>query len=182
MTIRAVFPDNTVLVSFALINRMDLLERLVRDKGIWCATVARECSRSALEPGLVALEAASDIFGEPLFPESQAEHLDVRMLRLELSAPGDSKFAHLGEAETLAIITRRMIDAIFVTDDKGAARLARKYGVATTTTWSLLRLAARTGFVDHDTLWSYVLTLANAGRGAPGGVKTREQFEKWLDE
>lgn len=41
------FPDNTVLISFALINRMDLLRRLANGKGRWCASVASECRNSA---------------------------------------------------------------------------------------------------------------------------------------
>lgn len=178
----AVFPDTTVLVNFALINRMDLLKRLVRDHGAWCATVAQECSRSAAQPELVALAGAAELFGQPLVPETEAEHLDTRVMRLELAGPGDGKFAHLGEAETIAIITRRGIDAIFITDDNGATRLAQKYGVPHASTWSLLRMASRANFLDRDTLWSYVLSLANAGRGAPPSVHTREQFEKWLDD
>ena len=57
------FPDNTVLINFAIINRMDLLEKLANGNGQWCATVAGECSESAKYPGLAALSAAEDIFG-----------------------------------------------------------------------------------------------------------------------
>jgi len=181
MASAAVIPDNTVLINFAHINRMDVLKRLIRDRGIWCASVAQECSNSAKQAGLEALEGAVEIFGDPLYPDTEAEHLDVRLMRLELAQPGDSRYAHLGEAETIAIVTRRQIDAIFITDDRGAARLAKKYQVRHTSTWSLLRLASRAGFLDRDTVWSYVLMLANAERGAPSDVRTREQFEKWLD-
>jgi hypothetical protein len=45
-----VFPDNTVLVNFALISRMDLLERLANGHGAWCGTVAAECRTSAKIP------------------------------------------------------------------------------------------------------------------------------------
>jgi hypothetical protein len=67
------FPDNTVLINFAIINRMDLLERLANGNGQWCATVSGECAESARYPGLAALSAAEKIFGEPLYP-SPAEH------------------------------------------------------------------------------------------------------------
>jgi hypothetical protein len=60
------FPDNTVLINFAIINRMDLLEKLANGNGQWCATVATECAESAGYPGLAALSAADGIFGEPL--------------------------------------------------------------------------------------------------------------------
>ncbi|WP_322749828.1 MULTISPECIES: hypothetical protein [unclassified Frankia] len=54
------FPDNTVLINFAIINRMDLLERLANGNGHWCATVASECDSSAQRPGLSALANAKD--------------------------------------------------------------------------------------------------------------------------
>jgi hypothetical protein len=46
------FPDNTVLVNFAIISRMDLLARLANGNGQWCATVASECARQLESPGL----------------------------------------------------------------------------------------------------------------------------------
>ena len=49
------FPDNTVLINLAIINRMDLLEKLANGNGQWCATVAGECAESAAYPGLSAL-------------------------------------------------------------------------------------------------------------------------------
>jgi predicted nucleic acid-binding protein len=175
------FPDNTVLVNFAHINRVDLLARIVGANGRWCATVAGECARSAREPGLGPLDDVPEIFGKPLFPETQAEHNDVRVLRLELAAPGDSPHQHLGEAETLAIMTRRCLAAFFVTDDRGAARLATGFGVRVYTTWDLLRLIHRVKLADPDTLWGYVQTLHSLGRGSPPGVHDRRTFDVWVD-
>ena len=82
------FPDNTVLINFAVISRMDLLGRLANGNGRWCATVATECAESAKRAELAALDGAAEIFGEPLFPD-EAEHQDVRVLRDQLAAPGD---------------------------------------------------------------------------------------------
>lgn len=65
-----VLPDNTVLVNFAHLNRMDLLAKLVRDNGAWCASVAAECDQSAKLPGLESMADAHEIFGEPLRPEN----------------------------------------------------------------------------------------------------------------
>lgn len=174
------FPDNTVLINFALINRMDLLARLVQGKGAWCATVAHECSASSSVAGLEALSEAGGIFGSPLYPEG-AEHLDTRAFREELASPGDGKNRHLGEAETLAIMLRRQVKGLFVTDDREATRLANRNGVRVATTWGLLRLARRQDWVDRDTLWGYVQTLRANQRGTPPGVSDRPSFEKWLD-
>jgi hypothetical protein len=80
------FQDNTFLINFAIINRMDLLEKLANGHGRWCATVASECAESARYLGLAALSAAEDIFGEPLYPDP-AEHQDVQVLRNQLARP-----------------------------------------------------------------------------------------------
>jgi len=56
-----IFPDNTVLINFALINRMDLLGRLANGNGRWCATIAAECAESAKRPELAALQGAAEI-------------------------------------------------------------------------------------------------------------------------
>jgi predicted nucleic acid-binding protein len=173
------FPDNTVLINFAIINRMDLLERLANGNGRWCATVAIECKESAKRHELTALNGAGEIFGEPLRPD-EAEHQDVRVLRDQLAAPGDSPTQHLGEAETLAIIVRRRLRCFFVTDDAGAARVAAKNSITVVDTWRLLKVAHRKAWLDADTLWGYVLTIELQGRGAPPGVWDRSSFDKWL--
>jgi predicted nucleic acid-binding protein len=173
------FPDNTVLINFAIISRMDLLARLAKGEGRWCATVARECAQSAAVTGLAVLADAGDIFGEPLFPDA-AELQDTRIMRDQLASPGDARTAHLGEAETLAIITRRRLECFFVTDDREAARLAASNGVRVVDTWRLLLLAYKAGWVDAETLWGYVQTLRSQNRGAPPGVSDLPSFNKWL--
>jgi len=42
-----VFPDNTVLCSFAAVSRLDLLEGWLRGRGRWTAAVAYEAAQSA---------------------------------------------------------------------------------------------------------------------------------------
>jgi predicted nucleic acid-binding protein len=173
------FPDNTVLINFAIINRMDLLQRLANGNGQWCATVSAECAESAKRSGLAALNVAGEIFGEPLFPD-QAEHQDIRVLRDQLADPGDAPTQHLGEAETIAIIVRRQLNSFFATDDRGAVRLAAQNGIAVVGTWHLLKVAYRKRWLDADTLWGYVQTLDGQGRGTPPGVRDRLSFDKWL--
>jgi predicted nucleic acid-binding protein len=173
------FPDNTVLINFAIINRMDLLGRLANGIGRWCATVATECAESAKLPELAALSVALEIFGEPLFPDD-AEHQDVRVLRDQLASPGDPATQHLGEAETIAIIVRRRLSCFFVTDDGSARRLAAQNGIQVVSTWHLLKIAHRAGLLDADTFWGYVQTLRGRGRGTPPGVRDRPSFDQWL--
>jgi predicted nucleic acid-binding protein len=101
-------------------------------------------------------------------------------MREDLASPGDTATAHLGEAETLAIIIRRRPACFFVTDDRDAARLAAKNQVPVVDTWGLLLVAYKTGWVDADTLWGYVQTLRGQRRGSPQKVSDRPSFDKWV--
>jgi len=180
MTTTLLFPDNTVLVNFAHIKRVDLLQHIMSGRAAWCATVAWECERSAAEPGLESMSDFAQTLGEPLYPETPGEHLQVRILRDELAAPGDGPTKHLGEAETLAIIMSRGLEAVFVTDDGGARRLAAARSIRCYTTWDMLKLAGRIKIVDPDALWGYVQLLRALGRGGPSEVRDRRSFEVWL--
>lgn len=173
------FPDNTVLINFALFGQLDLLRRLANGHGRWCATVAAECAASARRPDLGTLAGARDIFGPPLSP-TPTELRDARFLRDELASPGDHPFKHLGEAETIAVMTSRALDGIFVTDDNDAVRLATRHGVPVVRTWRLLQLAVRTNLADADAVWGYVQILRARRRGSPPGVSDRPSFDKWL--
>ncbi|MCK9876412.1 hypothetical protein MXD61_00275 [Frankia sp. AgPm24] len=174
------FPDNTVLINFAIINRMDLLERLVKGNGRWCATVESECRRSARVPGLDVLGSARRIFGAPWLPDA-AELQDAMIMRDGLAGPGDSRHHHLGEAETLAIMTRRRVKGLFVTDDRAATRLAARSGITAITTWHLLKASVRSGMIKAETLWRYTITLRDYPRALPVGVaESRASFDAWL--
>ncbi|WP_431219322.1 hypothetical protein [Leifsonia xyli] len=165
---------------------MDLLARLVKNPS-WCATVADECAMSSRIPDLEDMSVANGIFGDPLFPETPAEHLLTQTYRMKLSRPGDPPHKNLGEAETLAIIHSRGMRAVFFTDDGGPAGLLVGSGtdgpaVQIAGTWELLRVAYRAGFVDSDTLWSYVSILRGKNRHLPPGDAShrRPAFDVWL--
>ena len=174
------FADNTVLVNFCLIGRLDLLESVLSGKGAWCSEVARECGLSARQPDLLSLGEARQIFGSPYMPEP-AERVDTMQIRTMMAKPGEDRTAHLGEAETIAIISRRQIRAVFVTDDNDAAAYASKQGIQTVGTWDLLRNAYRRKLVDLDAVDGYRLILERARRARPPGVRTRAELKGWLE-
>jgi hypothetical protein len=173
-------PDNTVLVNFALIHRMDLLGELVRSQGAWCVSVARECHNStAIDPKYSDMAQAAAIFGQPLLPDN-AERVDTQTLRVSMASPGEPATKHLGEAETVAIISRRRLDGFFLTDDRDAQRLAGHQGIPVVTTWDLLRLAYRTNKITEPVLAGYLRTLKAERRGQPLGVTDQRSFQAWL--
>jgi predicted nucleic acid-binding protein len=178
-----VFPDTTVLVNFALINRMDLLGKLLRDRGRWCLTVSQECESASRVEGRLELLLAKELLGVPWEPLTAEEHIDIRDLRDLMARPGDNSRAHLGEAETIVLMESRTVGAIFVTDDADAARQARYRGLTVVDTWDLIRLAVRQTMVDVDTAFGYALSLHDLSRAVPHELREgREAFEKWCEQ
>lgn len=160
-------PDTTVVSNFALIDRMALLDEVVRDHGAWCATVASECAAGAQLAGLEQMAMAMSIFGSPLYPQG-AEHVDIRTLQEQMLKPGDDKMrAHLGEAETITIISSRGLNAAFVTDDRDARRQAASRGIPVYTTWHILKLAVAAGKLSLENFLADYETLVRAARGHP---------------
>lgn len=169
------FPDNTVLVNFALVGRIDLFADLVRDRGAWTYTVSEECRRGANVLGQESLDRIPGILGSPLMASAR-ERIDALALRRRLAAPGDSETKHYGEAECLAIILCRGEPAAFVTDDLGARRLSRALNVKTYSTWDLIRLAVRAGLLDELAGWDMVLVLRAKLRKIPGSPGTEGDY------
>lgn len=170
-------PDNTVLINFAIVRRMDLLAELLKGQGSWCLSIARECRKSQdYHPDLTE---AGAIFGEPLIPDAR-EIVDARVLREAMASPGEPATKHLGEAETIAIISARQLDGLFLTDDRDAAALAHRHDITAVTTWDLLRLAHKTTKVTRPVLTGYLRTLKGAGRGQPPGITSPDDLTPWL--
>lgn len=140
------FPDNTVLINFAHIGQLSLLETLLQGHGSWAAAVAAECENSSEYPGLDELRNVPAFMGAVLHPDN-AERVDARTIQSMLRVPGDPPEKSYGEAETIAIIRRRGLDAFFLTDDGGAiAWLAEHHPeLKTFQTTQLLALAVRAG-------------------------------------
>jgi predicted nucleic acid-binding protein len=162
------FPDNTVLVNFAIVRRIDLLETLANGNGRWCLTVSAECDKSARIEGLEDLRQVRRFLGNPLIPTA-IERVTTNVLRDAMARPGDDPHKHLGEAETVAIVTSRTMTSavIFVSDDGSALDLAAAHGIRVTDTWGLLALAVRVRKVTDSQRISYESLLAANGRTQP---------------
>lgn len=180
MSGRLFIPDNTVLVNFAQIGRMDLLRLVAAGRSTWCYTVSEECERSSHVSGLEQLSEARGIFGEPLKLETRVEHMDTQVFRARLRKPGDGPVANLGEAESLSIIMNRQLDALFITDDNGALGFAVENGIPYTTTWDLLKMFVRAKKLDRSTAWHYVLALGGNQRRYEE-LRGQDSFYAWLE-
>lgn len=175
------FPDTTVITSFAIIRRMDLLNELVNGNGSWCATVADECRIGARKAGLEDMGKAGDTFGSPIYPDA-AEQVDLRVLQSQMMGPGDTRSSHLGESETIAIISGRGLKAAFITDDNGARRHAKLQEIPTYSTWDILKLGVRTKKLPVEQFHQHHHELMGADRGHPPCGHGRASVEAWLEK
>lgn len=172
------FPDNTVLINFTMIDAINVLGELLNTRGRWTVTIRQECEKSARQPGLESLARIIDLIGEPLIP-NRAERVDTSALRAQLARPGDESTRHLGEAETFAVMRSRNLSAVFVTDDRDAARLAGSLGIPVYSTGHLLKLMVRARKVPVELAWQMVLTLRTASRHLPFVPVSEERFHAW---
>jgi len=127
------FTDNTVLVNFAHMRRLDLLANVLNGHGAWSLTVSSECHLSSRQPGLDALDSVG-FLGEVFVP-TPAERIATQIIRDMMASPGDASTQHQGEAETIAIIDERQLAALIVTDDAGAKAQATQHNIRVITTF-----------------------------------------------
>lgn len=175
------FPDNTVIVNFALAGEMGMFEAVLRGQGTWCGSVAAECDDKAVEMNLPGMLNAHRILGEPMRPESRSEHLMVRTNREYFAAPGDGPKKHLGESETLAIIGSRLLRAVFITDDGNVPARATELGIVCLSTWDILHHAYKQGIATLKQVLDMRRCLLTAGRGCPSRHRDDERFMKFLE-
>jgi predicted nucleic acid-binding protein len=172
------FPDNTVLVNFALVSRTALLETLLAGYGRWTVTIAAECADGAWRSGLEDMALAGRFLGKPIVP-TQGERIVTQLIRARLAGLTDKPTDHLGEAETFAVISSRALNAVFVTDDVRAARLARALELRTLSTAEVFKLAVHTKYLTADEAWNHVEDLRQKGRVLPHCPLTLGQFLTW---
>ena len=159
------FPDNTVLVNFAHIRQIPVLEVLLQGRGRWVSSVAAECERSADVVQLEDLKDVPGILGAPIRSDP-AERVDARAIQVRLREPGDASGKSFGESETIAVIVRRQLDAMFLTDDRGAIDyLAVEHPeIKVFRTTDLLALAVRVGSFSAEEAVAHLAVLRDRRR------------------
>lgn len=171
---RLFFPDNTVLVNFTLIKRHDILECFLDSRGAWTIAISRECERSSKKPGLGAITSWNALLPSPLIP-TRTELIDANTIAEQMRKPGETDPAkNMGEAETIAVITRRQIEAVFLTDDHGAAsRASVEPLIQVASTTKILALAEVAGHISHSEARQCLATLQDMGRvlGNPPSIR-----------
>lgn len=92
------FPDNTVLCNFAVVDRLDLLRSVLGGRGRWTAAVAYEAAKSAR-----ALPALADLgpegwLDDPIEITAESDIQQVnRVRRAVFGGTDDKPLEHLGK-------------------------------------------------------------------------------------
>lgn len=172
------FHDTSVLVNFHRAELIPVLGRLLGQNLRWTGTIRLECARKQRQldlPGLV--DAADLLLGDPIQPED-GEHGSIRQLRCQMASPQDHPTQHLGEAETITVIQKRLLRAVFLTDDRAATTWAQP--IECVGTWKLIRVAHRRGVADREDAVRLWQAFVDAGGKPPRDIATRVLFEESL--
>lgn len=154
MTKRLIFPDTSVAIDFAIVDRIDLLTGWLRGRGAVCEAVRLEIlDNSNSLPSVDDLIAA---LGDPieLTEEEWGWAEDMRIVRLGGSSAKPRE--HLGEAHTIALIASRrdeLGDATWIADDCDSREFAGEKGIRVMDFVSVLQEVIVEGEISVDDAW-----------------------------
>lgn len=138
MSLPALFPDTSVAVNFAAVNRMDILITWLSGRGAFCDAVHRELLdwESALPPIVPLIKTLGDPIELNRAEEERAERVRVSAFGGTSADPRQ----HLGEAYTLTLLTERAKyqGAAWISDDSSSRELAQYRGIQTYSTAEVL--------------------------------------------
>lgn len=125
------FPDTTIPINFAVIGRLDLLTVYLSGRGRVTQAVRAELRKSSERvPHLIELD-LSEQFGDPIVLDSESDIRAIGLMRLRFATGKDAPTKHLGESETLHVLTTRdeFRASRFATEDRAAYEMAGTLGV-----------------------------------------------------
>lgn len=124
MTARVLFPDTSVAVTFAVVDRIGLLATWLGNRGAFCDAVRLEMLDNAERYAIIEVLIAELGEAVELTREEGVEAEAVRRNRFGGSEAEPRK--HLGEAHTLTLLRKREEYRVstWISDDKDAAEFA----------------------------------------------------------
>lgn len=144
-----IFPDTCLLMNFARVGRLDVVQAAVDIRGNWTQAVEDEVADFSSTADYQSLTQTWTFMSAALVPTYE-EMDEADKIRQMFAKPGDGPLKHLGEAETLAIIDSRFDSqtVILLTEDIGAVLQCRARALKTAGTRAVLESAAKK---DHIT-------------------------------
>lgn len=161
------FPDNTVLCNFAVVDRLDLLRVVLNERGRWTAAVAYEAAKSTRFLPALGSVMAEGWLDEPIEITAESDVRKVnRVRRAVFGGTDDEPLKHLGEAEACFVIKEwKVFDGSWwISDDRVALRYARFQGITTYETVDLMSMAVADGDVTAQQAFDILCRMGDEGR------------------
>jgi predicted nucleic acid-binding protein len=149
---RYFFPDTTVLINFAVIDRLDLLIIYLSGQGRMTQAVQAEVRKSSrMIPHLAEFDTVATC-GSAIELNAPADIQGVENLRKRFAGLNDPPTKHLGESETIHVMRSRTEYSLsrIVTEDRDAYRVAAALGLFTHNTMEVFQDLVANGELTTD--------------------------------
>ncbi len=160
------FPDNTVFVNFAWIDRLPLLRAYLGGQGRLTQAVEYEIEQSKSHVANLDQVITTDWFDEILEFDGEHERASIEHIRRRrFGGREDQPLKHLGESQTIFALTSvdEYKSSLIITDDRAAHTLAGGLGCRAAHTVDILRtLCGHSEITAQDAFEIYV-AITNAG-------------------
>ena len=158
------FPDNTVLINFAVIGRLDLLITYLSGRGRMTQAVQAEVRKSSgMIPHLAEFDTVA-VCGPAIALNAPADIQGVANIRKRFAALSDPPTKHLGESETIFVMQRRpeySLSRIF-TEDRDAYRVAAALGLLTHNTMEVFQDLVARREIDTDDAFALLAAIEDS--------------------
>lgn len=135
------FPDNSVIVSFSVIDRLPLLKTVLHGRGRVVEAIAAEIERSkGHTPNLYSLD-IQEWFDQPIVVDDRTSQAAIERIRKDQFGGTSADYLeHLGESQTLFVMRSRpeFQSSIWITEDRQAYKFAKGQGLTAHDTFDVL--------------------------------------------
>lgn len=135
------FPDNSVIVSFAHANELQVLREYLRDRARVVEAVSHEIQKSSERVPHMAQINQNDWFGDPIEITRTSSIASVEKMRVAVFGGTRAKpTQHLGESQTLHLLKNEpeYQDSFWLTEDRSAYLFAEQQHIAVRDIFGLL--------------------------------------------
>jgi predicted nucleic acid-binding protein len=160
------FPDNTVFINFALIDRLDLLRAFLGSRGRVTEAVEYEINRSKRHVAALGKVDVVEWFGVIIEIESDDARKAVQNLRkYSFGGTDEDELEHLGESQTIFVVTTvdEYKSSTVVTDDRAAYHLARGRGCLVKDTIGVLQHLSAIQEITPQEAFEIAVAIREAG-------------------
>lgn len=173
------FPDNSVIVSFAVINQLPLLKAALHGKGRAVEAVVNEIEQSAARTPNMRMD-MEEWFGVVIAVDDPTEIRKVEMIRRDqFGGTSSDHLEHLGESQTLFVIRNRpeYQSSIWITEDRQSYRFAIKQGLIARDTFDVLQDLVGMSEISPQQAYAIAQEILDADRPMMRPPKSYRDFQ-----